>query len=106
MFFCVLIGVLQSSNTPFERTYIEIHHEPGGESTQFEIGDYLRLVDGMEAFDCFQLHDYHIFDNEIESKVAADCCSLVVKCDAPLVFNAKPCAFQFEAKTLSVYRLE
>ena len=51
----------------FEQGHIEIHQETESKAGQFQVGEWLSLIDGREHVDGFDLNDHYVIDDKIET---------------------------------------
>jgi hypothetical protein len=71
--------VIQAFQAGSERRGIEIHEEPRRISSELQVCDHLREVNGMQMVDDLQLNDDAAVDQQVQLEPAADAVPFVVE---------------------------
>jgi hypothetical protein len=75
---------------PPQAAGVEIQQKAGRAAGNLQIGNDLRQVDGMQLFDGLDFDDDATFDQQIQSQVACDALTSILKSDPPLPFRLNP----------------
>ena len=102
----VQIRVAQASDSVFHRCHVENQQKPRRTTGKFEIGNYLRQMDRVHAFDRLEFDDNHSFDGEVKAKAAIDVDAFVRQLDVSLVLEAQLRMRQLDEHAFPVHRFE
>ena len=100
------VRVVESLQAVSQTRRIEIEQQARGTSRQLEIGDDLRLIDGMKTLRGFDLDDRSPINQQIEPQVAANALSAIKDRHGPLDLRGQMRERQLYQQTVAIDRLE